>query len=177
MTRVESQQLAELDRVDHLEQDLASASKHAAQQLKLHDARIRSQQLAALDRVDQLEQELRSAQECAAQRLDRICALEEALERIEATRTAGEEPEDHLHEPKFYAVHAGRKPGVYTSWKEAKREVDGFTGAHHKRFSDYMSAAEFVSTGTATSRYEYYGVRKGRSTGVYTSSAAARLQD
>ena len=55
-------------------------------------------------------------------------------------------------------------------------EVDGFTNSHHKRFSDYMSATEFVRTGAETSKYEYYGVRKGCSTGVYTSSAAARLQ-
>ena len=39
-----------------------------------------------------------------------------------------------------------------------------------------MSAAEYVKTGAESSKYEYYGVRKGRSTGVYTSSAAARLQ-
>ena len=45
-----------------------------------------------------------------------------------------------------------------------------------KKLSDYMSAAEYVRTGAESSKYEYYGVRKGRSTGVYTSSAAARLQ-
>ena len=132
VARVESrsQQLAELDRVDHLEQELANASAHAAQQLKSQDARMQSQQLAELDRVDRLEQDLQSAQACAARRLDRIRALEEALERIEVTHNAlfGDEPEDPLHEPKFCAVHAGRRPGVYTSWKEARREVDGFTG-------------------------------------------------
>ena len=47
--------------------------------------------------------------------------------------------------------------------------MDGFTGSRHKKFSDYMSAAEYVKTGAESSKYEYYGVRKGRSTGVYTS--------
>lgn len=28
----------------------------------------------------------------------------------------------------FYAVHAGRKPGVYTTWSEAEAQVKGFTG-------------------------------------------------
>jgi hypothetical protein len=89
---------------------------------------MRSIQLAELDRVDNLEQELRNAQACAARRLDRIRALEEALERVEVTCAAisGDEPQDPSHETKFYGVHAGRTPGVYTSWREARREVDGF---------------------------------------------------
>ena len=112
VTHVESQQLAELDRVDHLEQDLASAREHAAQQLKLHDNHIRSQQVAALDHVHQLEQELRSAQECAAQQLDRIRSLEEALERIEKNQRK-DEPDGPPEDTKFYGVYAGRKPGVF----------------------------------------------------------------
>ena len=93
--------------------------------------RIESQQLAELDRVDHLEQELANAQACATQQLDRIRSLEEALERIEVSQME-DEPEDSPQEPKFYGVHAGRKPGVYTSWKEARREVDGFANSRHK---------------------------------------------
>ena len=132
---------------------LADAFAHAAQQLKSQDARMRSIQLAELERVDNLEQELRNAQACAAQRLDRIRALEEALERVEETCAAvsGDDPRDSSHETKFYGVHAGRTPGVYTSWKEARREVDGFAGSRHKKFSDYMSAAEYVNTGAESS--------------------------
>ena len=113
-----------------------------------------------------MEQELRNAQACAARRLDRIRALEEALERVEVTCAAisGDEPQDPSHETKFYGAHAERTPGVYTSWREARREVDGFAGSRHKKFSDYMSAAEYVNTGTESSKYDYYGVRKGRST-------------
>jgi hypothetical protein len=59
---------------------------------------------------------------------------------------------------------------------EARRQVDGFTGSRHKKFSDYMSAADYVRTGTESPKYQCYGVRKGRATGVYTSSAAARIQ-
>ena len=29
----------------------------------------------------------------------------------------------------FYAVREGRKPGIYSSWKECKEEVNGFANA------------------------------------------------
>ena len=31
--------------------------------------------------------------------------------------------------PKFYAVKAGKVPGVYTTWDEAKRQTDGVSGS------------------------------------------------
>jgi len=31
--------------------------------------------------------------------------------------------------PKFYAVKAGRLPGVYSTWDEAKRQIDGVSGS------------------------------------------------
>jgi ribonuclease HI len=36
---------------------------------------------------------------------------------------------------KFYAVAAGRTPGLYTDWSSAKIQVDGFAGAKYKGFS------------------------------------------
>ena len=30
---------------------------------------------------------------------------------------------------KFYAVKNGRVPGVYRTWDDAKKQVDGFSGA------------------------------------------------
>jgi hypothetical protein len=32
----------------------------------------------------------------------------------------------------YYAVAVGRKTGVYTTWDDAKRQVDAFGGAKHK---------------------------------------------
>ena len=107
--------------------------------LEARVTRVESQQLAELDRVDHLEQELANAITCAAQQLNRIRSLEGALERIERDQRE-DELEGSPQETKFYGVHAGRKPGVYMSWKEARREVDGFANSRHQRFSDYMSA-------------------------------------
>ena len=35
---------------------------------------------------------------------------------------------------KFYAVQSGRVPGVYLTWEECKKQVDGFSGAVFKSF-------------------------------------------
>jgi ribonuclease HI len=35
---------------------------------------------------------------------------------------------------KFYAVKKGRKPGIYLTWDETKRQVNGFPGAIYKSF-------------------------------------------
>ncbi len=34
--------------------------------------------------------------------------------------------------PKFYVVWSGHEPGVYKTWKECKKQVDGYTGARYK---------------------------------------------
>ncbi len=35
---------------------------------------------------------------------------------------------------KFYVVWEGRKPGVYSSWDECKKQIDGIAGAKYKSF-------------------------------------------
>lgn len=35
---------------------------------------------------------------------------------------------------KFYVVWAGHQPGVYDNWPEAKRQVDGYSGARYQSF-------------------------------------------
>ncbi len=45
---------------------------------------------------------------------------------------------------KFYAVSVGRHPGIYTSWKAAKQEVDGFQGCQFKSFKSKIDAADFL---------------------------------
>ncbi|GAA6016533.1 hypothetical protein JCM10207_002830 [Rhodosporidiobolus poonsookiae] len=44
----------------------------------------------------------------------------------------------------FYAVRVGRQPGVYTTWDDAKRQVDGFVAARHKKFPTRAEAEAFV---------------------------------
>lgn len=40
---------------------------------------------------------------------------------------------------KFYVVFAGREPGIYDNWEDAKAQVDGFPGA---RFRSYTNCEE-----------------------------------
>ncbi|MCL1141164.1 ribonuclease H1 domain-containing protein [Shewanella gaetbuli] len=41
---------------------------------------------------------------------------------------------------KFYVVWQGRNPGIYTTWDEAKRQVDKFPGAKYKSFPSEAEA-------------------------------------
>lgn len=46
--------------------------------------------------------------------------------------------------PYYYAVAKGRTPGVYTSWPEAKSQVDGFKFPKYRKFPVREEAEEFV---------------------------------
>lgn len=46
--------------------------------------------------------------------------------------------------PAFYAVRAGRVPGVYTSWDECEKQVKGFSLARFKGFASREEAEQFV---------------------------------
>ena len=41
---------------------------------------------------------------------------------------------------KFYAVREGRAIGVFETWEECKRQVDGYPGAVYKSFKTYEEA-------------------------------------
>ncbi len=45
---------------------------------------------------------------------------------------------------KYYAVQKGRVPGVYLTWEECKKQVDGFSGAAFKSFPTMEEARQFV---------------------------------
>jgi ribonuclease HI len=56
---------------------------------------------------------------------------------------------------KYYVVWTGRKPGIFTTWNECKRQVDGFTGAKFKSFptlDEAESAFGGKISSTSTSR-------------------------
>lgn len=46
---------------------------------------------------------------------------------------------------KYYAVKAGRVPGIYLTWDDCKRQVDGFSGAMYKSFPTEEEAEAYVS--------------------------------
>ncbi len=45
---------------------------------------------------------------------------------------------------KYYAIKVGRKPGIYTTWDEAKAQVAGFKGAIYKSFPTMEEAQAFA---------------------------------
>lgn len=50
---------------------------------------------------------------------------------------------------KFYAIKKGRKPGIYTTWDEAKRQVSGYSGAIYKGFTSRSQAEAFMKEKSA----------------------------
>jgi len=45
----------------------------------------------------------------------------------------------------YYAVRRGRKTGIYTSWDECKKQVDGFDDASYKKFDNKQDAYRFLT--------------------------------
>lgn len=45
---------------------------------------------------------------------------------------------------KFYAIAAGRKPGIYTKWPDAQAQVMGFAGAKYKGFATEAEAEAWL---------------------------------
>lgn len=45
---------------------------------------------------------------------------------------------------KYYAVKMGKKPGIYASWDECKKQVSGYSGAQYKSFTDLQEAKDFI---------------------------------
>ena len=44
----------------------------------------------------------------------------------------------------FYAIARGRRIGIYTTWSEARDQVDGFSRARYKRFENYGIAVKWM---------------------------------
>ena len=51
---------------------------------------------------------------------------------------------------KFYAVKNGRVPGVYRTWDEAKKQVDGFSGAEYKSFENITDVTDYLDLNKET---------------------------
>lgn len=85
---------------------------------------------------------------------------------------------------KYYAVRAGKAPGVYMTWKECQDQTTGFKGASYKSFTSRRDAEDFVagrevasSAGAGRGTEEkFYGVAVGHTPGVYETWSAASEQ-
>lgn len=45
---------------------------------------------------------------------------------------------------KFYAVKVGRQTGIFNSWEECKKQVDGYPSASYKSFKTAAEAAAYI---------------------------------
>jgi ribonuclease HI len=85
---------------------------------------------------------------------------------------------------KYYAVRAGKTPGVYMTWKECQEQTTGFKGASYKSFTsrqdaeDFAAGREVASTAGAGRGTEerFYGIAVGHNPGVYETWTAASEQ-
>jgi len=84
---------------------------------------------------------------------------------------------------KYYAVRAGKEPGVYLTWKECQDQITGFKGAQFKSFTSRKDAEDFAAgknvTSSASGRGEeekFYGVAVGHNPGVYETWGEAQEQ-
>lgn len=48
---------------------------------------------------------------------------------------------------KYYAVHKGKKPGIYNTWEDCKKQIDGFSGPIYKKFEKEDEAQLFLKNG------------------------------
>lgn len=49
---------------------------------------------------------------------------------------------------KFYAVKEGRSTGIFGSWAECKKQVDGYSGAKYKSFTNIQDATAYLDGGS-----------------------------
>jgi viroplasmin and RNaseH domain-containing protein len=49
---------------------------------------------------------------------------------------------------KYYAVKNGKIPGIYESWEECKKMIDGFSNAAYKAFGKKEDAEDFMCDST-----------------------------
>lgn len=49
---------------------------------------------------------------------------------------------------KYYGVKKGKKTGVFQSWEDCKKSVDGFPGAEYKGFATYEEARAYLGLKT-----------------------------
>ncbi|MER2064293.1 MAG: ribonuclease H family protein [Alkalibacterium sp.] len=47
---------------------------------------------------------------------------------------------------KYYAVKKGRKPGIYTTWPEAQKQVSGYPSAQFKSFQTKNEAEAYINS-------------------------------
>lgn len=73
---------------------------------------------------------------------------------------------------KYYVVWAGRKPGIYTTWDEAKQQVDKYPQAKYKSFKTQAEAKAAFSKGSSAIPYGNKSASTAKAESNKTSSVA-----
>ena len=74
---------------------------------------------------------------------------------------------------KYYVVWNGHRPGIYNSWEECQKQINGFPAARYRSFADRAEAEkafkhpETVQPKSSKKQY-YYVVWHGHKPGIYT---------
>ena len=50
-----------------------------------------------------------------------------------------------MSKKKYYAVRKGHNIGIYMTWDECKAQVNGFSGAEYKSFTNLEDAHEYMN--------------------------------
>lgn len=58
--------------------------------------------------------------------------------------------EPRANQEKYYAVKAGREPGIYKSWTECKEQTHGYKGAVFKSFTSKTAAEDYLQEAEET---------------------------
>ena len=45
---------------------------------------------------------------------------------------------------KYYAVRKGRNTGIFNTWEECKKQINGFKCAEYKSFTKYDEAVNYI---------------------------------
>ncbi|KAJ5794402.1 hypothetical protein N7457_001001 [Penicillium paradoxum] len=84
---------------------------------------------------------------------------------------------------KYYAVKAGHKPGIYYGWNDCLAQITGFKGAIFQSFPSQEAANAFLNgtkppaaASQSSENTRFYGIQRGRVTGVYTDWTTAQEQ-
>lgn len=71
---------------------------------------------------------------------------------------------------KYYAVRRGKQPGIYRTWPETQKQVNGFSGAQYKSFTTEAEAKAFMQ-GSAAKTPAHRTAKTGRTATPKSASA------
>jgi viroplasmin and RNaseH domain-containing protein len=63
---------------------------------------------------------------------------------MHATKKYSETIKKHKMKRVYYAVRKGRVPGIYGTWYDCKKNVNGFAGAEHKKIYSLAEATKYM---------------------------------